>query len=69
MPPCLETKFTLTGETQRFRCELIHHETGFGILRYVIDREYDVHGVKLAPVDETIALFWEDRPKKNAPSR
>jgi hypothetical protein len=62
MLSCLETKLTLSGETERYRCELLHYEAGFGILRYVIDREYDVHGVKLAPGDETIALYWEDRP-------
>lgn len=62
MPFCLETKLTLSGEIQTYSCELLHYEAGFGVLRYVIDREYDVHGVKLSPRDETIALYWEDRP-------
>lgn len=62
MPFCLEKKFTLSGEIQTYSCELLHYEAGFGVLRYVIDREYDVHGVKLSPGDETIALYWEDRP-------
>jgi len=61
MPSCLETKFSLTGETTNYLCELLHFEKGFGILRYIIDREYDIYGVKLSPGDETIALYWEDR--------
>jgi hypothetical protein len=62
MPVCIETKITLSDETKTYRCELLHFGSGFGVLRYVIDREYDVHGVGLAPGDETIALYWEDRP-------
>jgi hypothetical protein len=62
MPLCIETKLTLSGETKTYRCELLHFGSGFGVLRYVIDREYDVHGVGLAPGDETFALYWEDRP-------
>jgi len=62
MPPCLETKLTLSGETKTYHCELVHYEAGFGILRYVVDREYDIAGFMLAPGDVTIALYWEDRP-------
>jgi len=62
MPPCLEKKTTLSGDTKSYPCERLHYEPGFGVLRYVIDREYDISGVKLAPGDETIALYWEDRP-------
>jgi len=62
LPRCQETKITLSGETKTYPCELISLDNGAGILRYVIDREYDVHGVKLSPGDETIALYWEDRP-------
>ena len=62
MPLCIETKLTLSGETKTYRCELLHFGSGFGVLRYVIDRKYDVHGVKLSPGDETIALYWEGRP-------
>ena len=62
MPPCIEKKLTLSGEIHTFSCELVRFEPGFGMLRYVIDREYDIHGVKLASGDETLALYWEDRP-------
>jgi predicted RNA-binding protein associated with RNAse of E/G family len=62
MPLCIETKLTLSGEAKTYRCELLHYESGFGILRYIIEREYDIQGLKLAPGDETIALYWEGRP-------
>jgi predicted RNA-binding protein associated with RNAse of E/G family len=32
------------------------------VLKYVIDQEYDVHGIKLHPGDVTHALYWSDRP-------
>ena len=56
---CIEKKILLSGDVHTYSCELLHYENGFGILRYIIDREYDVHGVKLSPGDETIALYWE----------
>lgn len=59
---CRETKITLSGEIKTYLCELVSLNNGLGILRYIIDREYDVHGVVLAPGDETVALYWEDRP-------
>ena len=62
MPSCVEIKSSLTGEIKTYLCELLHYEPGFGILRYIIDREYNISGVKLTPGDETIALYWEDRP-------
>jgi hypothetical protein len=61
MPLCIEKKTLLSGEVHTYSCGLLHYESGFGILRYIIDREYDVQGVKLAPGDETVALYWEDR--------
>jgi hypothetical protein len=57
-----EKKILFTGEVQTFLCELVHLEDGFGVLRYVIDRSYDISGIKLLPGDITIALYWVDRP-------
>jgi hypothetical protein len=59
---CIEKKTTLSGRTQTYRCGLLSLREGVGILRHVIDREYDVAGFRLSPGDETIAVFWEDRP-------
>lgn len=59
---CLEKKILLSGEVRTFSCELVHFEKGFGILKYVIDAEYDIKGIQLRPGDVTCALYWEDRP-------
>ncbi len=62
MSLCIEKKLTLSGTTQTFSCELLHFEERFGVLRYVIDREYAIGGITLLPGDVTTAFFWEDRP-------
>jgi hypothetical protein len=55
MPHCLETKHTLSGGTQTYSCELLHLEKCFGILRYVIDRAYDIADLKLAPGERALS--------------
>ena len=62
MQNCLEIKHTLSGGTQTYSCELLQYKPGFGVLRYVIDREYDIAGYKLLPGYITFGLYWEDRP-------
>ncbi len=62
MSICLEKKFTLSGAVQTYACDLVSLADGVGVLRYVIDREYDIKGVKLLPGDVTCALYWTDRP-------
>jgi hypothetical protein len=62
MPLCLEKKLTLSGKVLTFPCELVSFEPGFGILRYVVDREYTISGIRLMPGEVTCALYWQDRP-------
>jgi hypothetical protein len=62
MTLCREIKHTLSGATQTYACELLEYEPGFGVLRYVVDREYVINGRRLLPGDVTHALYWEDRP-------
>ena len=62
MTRCIEKKLTLSGCVQEYSCEQICFRKGFGILRYVIDRDYDINGIRLLPGDVTCALYWEDRP-------
>jgi hypothetical protein len=57
-----EKKILLTGEVLTFPCELLYLDDRMGVLRYVIDRPYDISGIKLFPGDITIALYWIDRP-------
>ncbi len=62
LPKVLERKLTLSDDVQTYICELLSLEGGVGILRYVIDRTYDVSGFRLSPGDVTLALYWEGRP-------
>jgi hypothetical protein len=62
MPRCLEKKLLLSGDVHTYACELVRFEQGFGMLKYVLDSEYTVGGIKLLPGDVTCALYWEDRP-------
>ena len=62
MPLCLEKKHTLSGEVQTYTCELVRLDEGFGILRYVIDRDFTVAGISIMPGDVTYAFYWTDRP-------
>jgi hypothetical protein len=62
MPVCTEKKSTLSGRVYWFKCELVHLTPGFGVLRYVLDLNYDVSSVRLRPGDITHAFYWTDRP-------
>ncbi len=62
MTTCLEQKHLLSGDVHTYVCELVHYEPGFGVLKYVIDREYDIAGHRLLSGDVTLALYWENRP-------
>jgi Protein of unknown function (DUF402) len=62
MSICIEKKLTLSGKVYLFECELLLLNSGLGVLKYVIDREYTVDGIKLHPGDITHALYWMDRP-------
>jgi predicted RNA-binding protein associated with RNAse of E/G family len=52
----------LSGDEVIFECELVALEDGFGILKYVLDQEWQVQGLTLRPGDVTYAFYWTDRP-------
>ncbi len=62
MAACIEKKLTLSGRTDLFRCELLQLNPERGVLRYVLEREYRLAGIRLLPGDVTYALYWPDRP-------
>ncbi len=63
MATCVEQKVLLSGERHEYLCDLALLADGtFGILRYTIDREYDVGGIALKPGEVTLAFYWTDRP-------
>ncbi len=59
---CIEKKILLSGAVHEYPCHLIHLSDGFGILRYVLDREYFVADIPLRVGDITYALYWANRP-------
>jgi protein associated with RNAse G/E len=62
MQICIEKKMTLSGKEKLFECELVHVNNNFGVLKYIIQRNNDIDGLKLSPGDITYGLFWTDRP-------
>jgi predicted RNA-binding protein associated with RNAse of E/G family len=62
MTTCIEQKFLLCGECHEYRCELVHFTSAFGILRYIIDREYRIGRITLKPGEATLAFYWTYRP-------
>lgn len=62
MTACLERKRYLSGAEVTFECELVALEDRFGILRYVIDQQWNVEGLTLRPGTVTYAFYWTDRP-------
>lgn len=57
-----ETKRYLSGGEIVFECELVALEDRFGILKYVLKRRWQVHGLTLHPGAVTYAFYWVDRP-------
>jgi len=52
----------LSGELQEYTCGLAHFTETFGVLQYVIERQYVVNGIALQPGEITNAFYWSDRP-------
>ncbi len=62
MSTCIEQKVLLSGELHEYHCELVLLTDTFGVLRYVIDREYHLDGITLYPGEVTLAFYWTNRP-------
>lgn len=62
MKRCKERKRYLSGAEVTFECELVALEDRFGILKYVIDQQWQLHGLTLGPGAVTYAFYWVDRP-------
>ena len=63
-PTLIERKIRLDGTAEEFVCEVLALETGrHAILRYVLDRDWDVAGTIVIPKGTaTISHYWVDRP-------
>lgn len=59
---CIERKIRLSGEEISYECELLSLGERHGIVRYVIDADRSVDGVRLPAGTVTLALYFADRP-------
>lgn len=62
MKKCIERKRYLSGAEVVFECELVALEDRFGVLKYVLQQGWQVHGLTLRPGTLTYAFYWTDRP-------
>ena len=58
----LERKRYLDGREETFACQLVTLEKGFGILKYVLTRAWQVRDLTLPPGTVTYAFYWTARP-------
>jgi len=59
---CKEVKRLLAGGEVIYRCELIHVEEDFGILKYVFDEEFKIEDIIIHPGTVSYGFYWMDRP-------
>ncbi len=62
MAMCIERKRYLSGDEVRFACQLVALEPDLGILKYVLDRTWQVQSLTLRPGHVTYGFYWPDRP-------
>jgi hypothetical protein len=58
----LEIKRHKYKPEQHFKCELLHQETGYAVLRYVAHKAGQIADMCIAPGSTTIAHYWQQRP-------
>jgi len=59
---CYEKKHLLNGKVILYDCELITVSVEFGVLKYIVDREYKVGSIVLQPGIITNGFYQADRP-------
>ena len=62
MKLCTEKKRLLSGTEVTYDCELVALSDKLGILKYSIDRQWQVGSVTLQPGAVTYGFYWPDRP-------
>jgi len=62
MKSCNERKKYLLGGEIVYPCELIEIRDGFGILKYLVDRQHIVGSLIIPPETISYAFYWTDRP-------
>ncbi|MBU0713464.1 DUF402 domain-containing protein [bacterium] len=62
MKKILEKKYLLNGDIRVYNCELIYNNQSFGILKYILEKQYNVSGLILPQSSITFAFYWIYRP-------
>ncbi|MCG8606125.1 DUF402 domain-containing protein [bacterium] len=59
---CVERKKLLWGDEKRYVCDLVSHEPGFCLLKYILDKPVRVGSLALEAGTITYGFYWSDRP-------
>ncbi len=59
---CKERKSLLSGGEVTYDCELIGLQEGFGLLRHLIGRQYEVGSLTLIPGMVSYGFYWTGKP-------
>lgn len=62
MKRALEKIHLLNGNIRVYRCELIYNNQSLGILKYNLEKQYEVAGLILPKLSITYAFYWINRP-------
>lgn len=61
MKLCKEKKQYLSGKVITYNCKLVTLCSQYGILKYVVGRQYQVGSLRLEPGTVTYGFYWQDR--------
>lgn len=62
LPPILEIKRKLSGQTKEFNCRVLSRDGTHLVVLFIARGEMNVHGVVLPAGTATFGHFWSDRP-------
>ena len=62
MNKCLEIKKLYNGLEHQYLCDLLYLKNDFGILQFILDKDYYVDNLFLPKGTVSLGYFWENRP-------
>lgn len=61
MKQCFEVKKLYDGSERKFSCQLLFLKNGFGILKYIMEKDYQLEDIFLTKGTISLGFFWENR--------
>lgn len=58
---CFEVKKYYNGSEKKFLCQRLHLKNGFGVLKYLLEKDYQVDDLQLSKGSVSLGFFWEGR--------